>query len=204
MKTYISLVATAALAYVFLFALPQSGTQAGATLPLQSAESFTEMPSQQHIDVRVEHLAASLGITDCVVMTEKTKGLAAYDGALDCVLLSPDLARYSDDAIRFALAHEHGHRMLGHVQQSKDAQVAVANLYAAASRKPVKEVMHLDQALSASHHARELAADAYARTLLVDKGYSLAGAQELLATTQQAATHPAGATRLHELTRTAP
>lgn len=162
------------------------------TVP-QKAKELPVVPLQD----RLATVARELGIPGCVLVERKAKVLARYDVLTDCILVSAQASAFGEPELRFILAHEHAHRVLGHAEETHNAQVALVSLY----RRPLSELSDVEGLLAPARRSLEFAADAEAQRVLVARGeYSQeAVARLLLNQTEETATHPAGPARLAEL-----
>ena len=146
---------------------------------------------------RLIALARTLDVPGCVLVERGAKTLARYAVSTDCILVSGQASAFGDPELRFILAHEHAHRVLGHAEEMHNAQVALVALY----KRPLSELSEVDELLAPARRSLEFAADAEAQRVLVARGeYSQeAVARLLLNQTEETATHPAGPARLAEL-----
>lgn len=162
------------------------------TVP-QKAKELPVVPLQD----RLATVARELGIPGCVLVERGAKTLARYDVLTDCILVSAQASAFGEPELRFILAHEHAHRVLGHAEETHNAQVALVSLY----RRPLSELSDVEGLLAPARRSLEFAADAEAQRVLVARGeYSQeAVARLLLNQTEETATHPAGPARLAEL-----
>lgn len=162
------------------------------TVP-QKAKELPVVPLQD----RLATVARELGIPGCVLVERRAKVLARYDVLTDCILVSAQASAFGEPELRFILAHEHAHRVLGHAEETHNAQVALVSLY----RRPLSELSDVEGLLAPARRSLEFAADAEAQRVLVARGeYSQeAVARLLLNQTEETATHPAGPARLAEL-----
>lgn len=169
-------------------------TCAGVALTVpQTAMEMPVVPLQE----RLAAVARELDVPGCVLVERKATAIARYDVRTDCILVSPQASAFGDPELRFILAHEQAHRVLGHAEEMHNAQVALVALY----KRPLSELSEVDELLAPARRSLEFAADAEAQRVLVARGeYSQeAVARLLLNQTEETATHPAGPARLAEL-----
>lgn len=169
-------------------------TCAGVALTVpQTTKELAAVPLQE----RLITLARELDVPGCVLVERGAKTMARYAVSTDCILVSGQASAFGDPELRFILAHEHAHRVLGHAEETHNAQVALVSLY----RRPLSELSDVEGLLAPARRSLEFAADAEAQRVLVARGeYSQEAVARLLSNqTEETATHPAGPARLAEL-----
>lgn len=154
-------------------------------------------PLAAPLQERLIALARKLDVPGCVLVERGAKTLARYAVSTDCILVSGQASTFRDPELMFILAHEHAHRVLGHAEETHNAQVALVALY----KRPLSELSEVAELLAPAQRNLEFAADAEAQRVLVARGeYSQeAVARLLLNQTEETSTHPAGPARLAEL-----